>query len=176
MNPNNVEIGAGSLWLQTPEDNDYVDVGGCRDGALNSKTKILDIEVDQIIDPWTSYIIGRELTFDITLVESGLFRNLAISLGIDPADIDTTDPNKDVFRIYGNAILSVEFIKFKYLVPQLADKTKFYRFIAMRAKVIDTPSLVFNKDKERVLKLKMKFYPDGESDPVDLTLAIEKDK
>lgn len=172
---NNIHIGAGDLFIKAVSDNDYVDVGGCRDASIDNKFKNLDIMIDQVIDPVDTFIIGREMNFEITLVEATL-RNLAISFGLDPADIDETDPDFNVFKIYGNQILGVDYLALKYVVPQLQDKTKFVRFFAGRAKIEGGFKLDFDKDKEQAYKVKFKFFPDSTTNPAWLTFYVEKDK
>lgn len=171
----NIQIGAGNLFIKAASDNDYVDVGGCRDASLDVKQKNLNIEIDQVLDPVDRFIIGREATFMVTLVEAS-FRNLAIAVGLDPADIDTTDPDKDVFTLFGNQILSVGYMKLKYDIPQLIDKTKSVRYFADRVKVDGNVQIGFDKDKEQVYKVKLTIFPDPDSDPVWRTLYVEKDK
>jgi len=171
----NIHIGEGNLDIKAAGDNDFVRVGGCRDGSLDIKSKELNINIGQSLEPVDSYIIGREIMFSIILVETQL-RNFAIAIGQDPTDVDETDPDFSSLKLYGNEVGSVSYLEMKYIIPRVQDKTKFIRFIATRCKVAGTFKLDFKKDNEWVYKLDVKMFPDPTVDPPWLTLEIQEDK
>jgi len=171
----NINIGEGDLLINAPGDNDFVDAGGCRDASLDIKQKDLQIKIGQVLGAVDQYIIDQEVGFSILMVESTL-RNLCIASGISPEEIDTSDPNTDKLKIYGNAVQSVNFMELKYEVPRIHDKTKKIRFIFTRVKAKGTFKVDFNNDKEWIFKLDCMAFPDPNSDPQWLTMEVQYDK
>jgi len=168
----NINIGEGDCELQGPDDNDYVNVGACRDAELDAKLKKLFVKDGRYLMPIKSFTIDKEFKFNILLVETQA-RNLAIALGVDPADI-IDDAEKETIKIFGNVIEDIPNFKLKYTVPNVYNKEKKIRFIFTRVEISGDFKLAFQNDKEWVYKLECMALPDP--DAAGLAMEIQMDK
>lgn len=168
----NINIGEGDCELQGPNDNDYVNVGACRDAELDAKLKKLFIKDGRYLMPIKSFTVDKEFKFSILLVETHA-RNLAIALGVDPATIEETSEMSTI-KIFGNTIEDIPNFKLKYSIPNVFDKNKKIRFIFNRVEISGDFKLAFSNDKEWVYKLECMALPDSEA--AGLALSIEMDK
>lgn len=158
VNTNNIEIGEGDLTLQFEGEDEATDVGGCIDAELEVKTKDLDVEVGQYIDPVDTFDISREITFGIVLKEDTM-RNFVIALGGDPADITTSD-DKDIYSFPANSVITSKFAELIYTVARVREKTKYRKVTLYRVKAKGGIKYSFKKDKEVQYKVMFQAYAD----------------
>ena len=162
VNTDNIEIGEGDLTLQFEGEAEPTDVGGCIDAELEIKTKDLDVEVGQYIDPVDTFDISREISFSITLKEDTM-RNFVTALGGDPADITVSD-DKDIYSFPANSVNTSKFAELIYTVARVRDKTKYRKITLYKVKAKGGIKYSFKKDKEVQYKVMFQAYADSVHD------------
>lgn len=168
-----VELGEGELTLQFDGDGSPVDVGYCRSFKVSIDPKYLKIKAGLQRGPIKVVKIDEEIGFDIELLENSA-RNYAIAMGESPSLIDDTDPDQTVIKLPGiSAQFPVEFSA-TYKVAQLEDKTKYWYFVFYRCVCTSKLDIMFNRDKERILKLQGEALSDPNEDDSQMEIQIDK--
>lgn len=163
FNVDNIEIGAGNLTLQYPDDVSPVDIGGCTDAVFKPSLESLDVFFDQAIDPVDSFDIRSEVTFEVTMKED-ILRNLVIAMGGDPSEIDSSDVDDDVFNIPGGSVRKSKFAVLHYDAPTIEDKTKSKIVHLYKVKVQGGTEVPFKKDEERMYAVVFKAFAPGDEE------------
>lgn len=172
FNADNIEIGEGDLLLKFPDDQDPVEVGACEGAELTRSPEFLDVFTGQTMHPIKTFKIKESCTFKIMLKEAAAMRNLAIAMGVDPNDIESS-PESETFTIKSNTVDEIPTCFLEYRVPRIEDKTKNWIFSGARASVKSEFKLAFTKDKERVFEVTFEMLPDPEDDYTVMTVTKE---
>jgi hypothetical protein len=158
VDTDNIEIGEGNLVLQFEGEGSATDVGGCSDAELEIKTKSLDVEVGQYIDPVDTFDISRDISFSVILKEDTM-RNFVTAMGGDPADI-TDNTGDETYEFPSNSVITSKFAELTYTVARVRNKLKYREITLYRCKAKGGIKYSFKKDKEVQYKVMFQAYAD----------------
>jgi len=168
-----VELGEGELTLKFESDGTPVDVGYCRSFKVSVDPKFLKIKAGKQRGPIKVVKIDEDVMFEIELLENTA-RNYAIALGESPTIVDDTDPDQTIIQLPGISAQSPVEFNATYKVAQLEDKTKYWYFVFYRCVCTSKLDILFNRDKERILKLTGEVLSDPNNDDSQLEIQIDK--
>lgn len=134
----NIRFGEGDLFVKGAGEVVFTDVGATMGAQLSVKKKFKLIEAGSVMAPIGASIIGEEGTFKVRLKETSL-RNLALALGLNPADCTTKitfGNEKDIYYI--DALY--------YYVPSLVNPT--FKFTSYHSFIESGLNIDFSKQDE----------------------------
>lgn len=167
-----VELGEGELTLQFDGDGSPVDVGYCRSFKISVDPKYLKVKAGKQRGPIKVVKIDQDIMYEIELIENTA-RNYAIAMGESPTIVDETDPGQTVIQLPGISAQTPSEFQAIYKVAQLDDKTKFWYFVFYRCVCTSKLDVLFNRDKERVLKLSGEALSDPNNNDSQMEIQID---
>jgi hypothetical protein len=162
-----IEFGVGELFLAIYSGSSVTPpgtvVGGTQGATVMYKPEFKDVEIDQVMSPVTSRMIGEECTLKVKLVESEM-RNFAFGLNLNPDDTNQLLSTPGVQRrmVFGGQ-RSPTYVYATLVTPKTEDTTKDFITKIYKARCVSGLELNFQKKDERVFELEFRGYPQSSS-------------
>lgn len=167
FNAAKVEFGVGELAIAIYSGSSVTPpgtvIGGTQGATVMYKPEFKHVEIDQVMSPITSRMIGESCTLKVKCVESEM-RQFAFGLNLNPdnaAQLLSTPGVQRRMQFGGQT--SPTFVYLTLTTPKTEDTTKNFITKIYKAMCVSGLELNFQKKDERVFELEFQGFPQSSS-------------
>ena len=162
-----IEFGVGELQLAVYSGGTVslpgVFVGGTSGATLMYKPEFKNVEIDQVMSPVTSRMIGENCTFKVTVVEQDM-RQMAFGLNLNPDDTNQLLSTPGVQRrVQFGGQTSPTYVYVTLTTPKSEDTSLNWIVKVYKALCISGLELNFQKKEERKFEMEFQGFPESSS-------------
>ncbi len=165
FNASKIEFGVGELWIAVYSGSSVTPpgtvIGGTQGATLMYKPEYKNVEIDQVMSPVTSRMIGESCTLKVKCVEQEM-RQMAFGLNLNPDNTNqllSTPGVQRRMRFGGQQ--SPTFVYLTLITPKTEDTTKNFYAKIYKALCVSGLELNFQKKDERVFELEFQGFPES---------------